>query len=204
MTTRDDPTTAARALAADRATLGAVDAPLAGPSPLIDVHAHFYHQRSPRGDWPAVNLARIRAGERIGISWHVASVLGTWGHTSPTYFPSPDDVTFGNDVMLGVARALPDRVRAYATVNPNFPSHAIAEIARCVDAGAIGEAAAGERRVLGRERGAVGGERAPGQRRVVGVGHPCPSSRRLTASKPAAAASPIARSASSSSWASDA
>ena len=23
-------------------------------------------------------------------------MLGSWGHTSPTYFPSPDDVTFGN------------------------------------------------------------------------------------------------------------
>jgi len=126
---------AARTLAADVAALPASpDAPLAGVEPLIDVHAHFYHQRSPRGDWPAVNLARLRAGERIGIGWHVASVLGSWGHTSPTYFPSPDDVTFGNDVMRAIARALPHRVRAYVTVNPNFASHAVAEIERCTDA----------------------------------------------------------------------
>ncbi|AHG91170.1 amidohydrolase 2 [Gemmatirosa kalamazoonensis] len=120
--------------------------PLAGPEPLVDVHAHFYHVRSPRGDWAAVNLARMRAGERIGVSWHVASVLGTWGHTSPTYFPSPDDVTYGNDVMLAIARAAPRRVRAYATVNPNFPRHALDEIARCVDGGAIGVKLAASRR----------------------------------------------------------
>src|SRR3954451_20287334 len=103
-TITDDATLAGRTLANDVDRLAANDeAALAGPAPLIDVHAHFYHQRSPRGDWAAVNLARLRAGERIGIGWHVASVLGSWGLTSPTYFPSPDDVTFGNDVMLAVA-----------------------------------------------------------------------------------------------------
>jgi uncharacterized protein len=141
-----DAALAARTLADDVRRLPIASAPLAGPEPLIDVHAHFYHQRSPRGDWAAVNLARLRAGERIGIRWHVASVLGSWGHMSPTYFPSPDDVTFGNDVMLAISHALPDRVRAYATVNPNFPGHALDEIARCVDAGAIGVKLAASRR----------------------------------------------------------
>jgi hypothetical protein len=142
----NDATLAARTLADGRASLAADGAPLAGDAPLVDVHAHFYHQRSPRGDWPAVNLARIRAGERVGIGRHVASVLGSWGHTSPTYFPSPDDVTFGNDVMLAIADALPDRVSAYATVNPNFPEHALAEIARCVARGAVGVKLAASRR----------------------------------------------------------
>ena len=71
-------------------------APLAGPGPLVDVHAHFYHEASGRADWAAVNAARFRAGERIGITVHIASILGTWGHGSPTYFPSPDDVTNAN------------------------------------------------------------------------------------------------------------
>jgi predicted TIM-barrel fold metal-dependent hydrolase len=141
-----DPATAARVLAEGVRELPRVDATLCGPAPLVDVHAHFYHPRSPRGDWAAVNLARLRAGERMGVSWHVASVLGSWGHTSPTYFPSPDDVTFGNDVMLAITRALPGRVRAYATVNPNFPRHALDEIARCVDAGAVGVKLAASRR----------------------------------------------------------
>jgi predicted TIM-barrel fold metal-dependent hydrolase len=88
----------------------------------------------------------MRAGERIGIGWHVASVLGTWGYTSPTYFPSPDDVAHGNDVMLGLARALPHRIRAYVTVNPNFPAHAVAEIERCAAAGAMGVKLAASRR----------------------------------------------------------
>jgi predicted TIM-barrel fold metal-dependent hydrolase len=140
------PEVTARTLAEGVRALPRTDAPLCGPEPLIDVHAHFYHPRSPRGDWAAVNLARLRAGERMGVSWHVASVLGSWGHTSPTYFPSPDDVTYGNDVMLAIARAVPHRVRAYATVNPNFPRHALDEIARCVAAGAVGVKLAASRR----------------------------------------------------------
>lgn len=114
------------------------DPPLAGPEPLIDAHAHFYHAGAGRADWDAVNAARFRAGERIGITYHVASVLGSYGFTSPTYFPSPDDVTRGNDAMLAICAAEPDRVRMYVTVNPNFTDHALAEIVRCVARGAIG------------------------------------------------------------------
>jgi len=120
--------------------------PLAGPGPLIDVHAHFFHARGPRADWAAVNDARFRAGERIGITYHVASILGSWGLSSPVYFPSPSDVTDGNDAMLAIARAHPDRVRAYVTVNPNHTAHAVAEIDRCVARGAVGVKLAASRR----------------------------------------------------------
>jgi uncharacterized protein len=142
----NDAGAAAAALRADFDVLIPTDAPLSGGGPLVDVHAHFYQPRSPRGDWAAVNAARMRAGERIGITCHVASVLGSWGYASPTYFPSPDDVAHGNDVMLAIQRALPDRVRSYATVNPNFPEHAIGEIERCAAAGAIGVKLAASRR----------------------------------------------------------
>ncbi len=150
MTAQPDPIAdaadAARdALAAARAELAAQPT-LAGPEPLVDVHAHWYHARTPRADWAAVNAARLRAGERIGISWHVASVLGTWGQTSPTYFASPVDVTLGNDVAVAVARACPDRVRAYVHVTPNAPVHALDEIDRGVAAGAIGVKLAAARR----------------------------------------------------------
>jgi uncharacterized protein len=111
---------------------------LGGPAPLIDVHAHFLHVGAGRTDWAAVNQARFRAGELIGIDWHVASVLGSYGHTSPTYFPSPDDVVAGNDAMLDVAESEQARVRMYVVVNPNYTAHAIAEIERCVGRGAIG------------------------------------------------------------------
>ena len=126
--------------AAARAARAEVDgeATLAGPEPLVDPHAHWYHALTPRADWAAVNAARLRAGERIGITWHVASVLGTWGRRSPTYFASPDDVTLGNDVAYAIARACPDRVRAYVHVTPNAPAHALAEIDRGVAAGAVG------------------------------------------------------------------
>ena len=112
------------------------DTPLAGTAPLIDAHAHFYSVESGRGDWERVNAARLRAGDRIGITYHVASVLGSYGHTSPTYFPSPTDVSRGNDAMAGFARD--PRIRWYVTVNPNHTEHALAEIARGVERGAIG------------------------------------------------------------------
>jgi len=106
--------------------------------PLIDAHAHFYHAESGRGDWERVNAARMRAGDAMGVTYHVVSVLGSYGHTSPTYFPSPQDVTRGNDVMRRMADADHERVRWYVTVNPNHTAHALDEIARGVGGGAVG------------------------------------------------------------------
>jgi uncharacterized protein len=120
--------------------------PLAGPAPLIDVHAHFFHPLGPRADWEAVNAARFRAGARIGITYHVASILGSWGLSSPVYFPSPADVTAGNDAMYAIAEREWRRVRAYVTVNPNFTAHAVAEIARGAARGAVGVKLAASRR----------------------------------------------------------
>lgn len=113
-------------------------APLGGGAPLVDAHAHFLHADAGRADWQRVNDARVRAGDAIGVTYHVASVLGSYGHASPTYFPSPDDVMRGNDAMADIARREPDRVRWYATVNPNYTSHAIAELDRCRRRGAVG------------------------------------------------------------------
>ena len=120
--------------------------PLAGPGPLIDVHAHFMHAGCGRADWRAINEARLEAGDRIGISVHIASVLGSWGHTSPVYFPSPQDVSVGNDAMLSLQQGEPKRVRTYVTVNPNDRRHAADEIARCARAGAVGVKLAASRR----------------------------------------------------------
>ena len=113
---------------------------------LIDVHTHFYHSASPRADWAERNASRLRAGERIGITHHVASILGSWGRTSPVYFPSPEDATAGNDALLELQRQHPERIRGYACVNPNYTEHALAEIARCLQAGMIGIKLAASRR----------------------------------------------------------
>jgi predicted TIM-barrel fold metal-dependent hydrolase len=113
-------------------------APLGGATPLIDAHAHFYHAAAGRADWARVNEARLRAGDAIGVTYHVASVLGSYGHTSPTYFPSPQDVSRGNDAMAALASDEAARVRWYVTVNPNHTGHALAEIRRGVERGAIG------------------------------------------------------------------
>lgn len=105
---------------------------------LIDAHAHFLHEHAGRTDWQRVNEARFRAGRTMGVTYHVASVLGSYGHTSPTYFPSPDDVSRGNDAMRRIAAENADTVRWYVTVNPNHTAHALAEIDRGASAGAIG------------------------------------------------------------------
>jgi predicted TIM-barrel fold metal-dependent hydrolase len=113
---------------------------------LIDVHAHFYHDRSGRANWQALNASRLAAGERIGVSWHVASVLGSWGLTSPTYFPSPADLEYGNGWLHELTRAHPGRVRAYVAVNPNFTEDAIRRIEDGQRAGMVGVKLAASRR----------------------------------------------------------
>ncbi|HMC53818.1 MAG TPA: amidohydrolase family protein [Gemmatimonadaceae bacterium] len=107
-------------------------------APLIDAHAHFLHAGCGRSDWREVNAARFRAGARMGITCHVASVLGSYGFNSPTYFPSPRDVVIGNDAMLGMCDEHGDLVRMLVVVNPNYTSHALDEIERCVERGAVG------------------------------------------------------------------
>lgn len=113
---------------------------------LIDVHAHFYTQASLRGDWQAYNRRRLEVGHRIGISFHVASILGTWGARSPVYFPSPADVRHANEAMLALCAAHPAHVRGYCVVNPNFTDEALAEIERCRAGGMIGVKLAASRR----------------------------------------------------------
>jgi uncharacterized protein len=130
---------------------------------LIDVHAHFYHDRTPRADWQERNASRLAAGEQIGITIHIASILGSWGRTSPIYFPSPADVEYGNRALLALARQYPNRIRGYVTVNPNYTAHALAEITRGLEGGMIGIKLAASRRAtdplldpicaLARERG---------------------------------------------------
>ena len=114
--------------------------------PLVDVHAHFHHPAGARADWADRNASRLTAGERIGITTHVASILGSWGRSSPTYFPSMADVVAGNDALLELMRIHPHRIAGYACVNPNYTDHALAEIRRCLDAGMIGIKLAASRR----------------------------------------------------------
>jgi predicted TIM-barrel fold metal-dependent hydrolase len=127
-------------------TSAGADGPLAGPGPLIDVHAHFYHVGCGRANWERHNAARFRAGERIGISVHVGSILGSWGANSPTYFQSREDTVAGNDAMLALQRRHPERVRSYCAVNPNDGDVALSELDRCRAGGAIGIKLAAARR----------------------------------------------------------
>ncbi len=121
-------------------------APLGGPTPLIDPHAHFHTPFTNRTDWTQYNASRLAAGDRIGVHCHIASVLGSWGHTSPTYFSSPADQTTANNWMFDYADADPKRVAAYVAVNPNFNRHAISEINRGAARGCVGVKLAAARR----------------------------------------------------------
>lgn len=122
------------------------NAPLGGRTPLIDAHAHFHAPVSSHVAPNDYNRSRIRAGRRIGVRCHVASILGSWGRFSPTYFPSPTDLTTANDWMLNLAHASNGEVRAYVAVNPNHAAHALSEIARGFERGAIGIKIAASRR----------------------------------------------------------
>ncbi len=113
---------------------------------LIDVHAHFYSEHAGRNDWEARNAKRLEIGARIGIAAHVGSVLGSWGARSPTYFPSPDDVTDANRFMLRMQQRHAGLVFGYCVVNPNYPEHAIREIQRGLDEGMVGIKLAASRR----------------------------------------------------------
>lgn len=113
---------------------------------LIDVHAHFHSPYTGRPEWKAYNDSRMQAGRRMGVLAHVASILGSWGHTSPTYFASPADQTRANDFMLDIAARSSGEVCAYVAVNPNFTAHALQEIERGFAAGAIGVKLAAGRR----------------------------------------------------------
>ena len=141
---------------------GAPDTPapsLTGDAPLVDVHAHFHTPHGNRADWARYNASRLEAGVRMGVCGHVASVLGTWGHTSPTYFPSPDDLSTANAWLREFAAADATRaadsrdpaagavrVHAYVAVNPNPGAHALDELAAGVAAGAVGVKLAASRK----------------------------------------------------------
>jgi len=125
---------------------GVSETTLAGTSPLIDIHAHFFHADCGRENWRELNAARLRAGDRIGITAHVGSILGSFGHRSPTYFASPADVVGGNDAMLEIEDAERGRVRSYVHVNPNDGDAALHEIERCAARGAIGVKLSASRR----------------------------------------------------------
>jgi predicted TIM-barrel fold metal-dependent hydrolase len=113
---------------------------------LVDVHVHFLHDRCGRADWAEHNARRLAVGERLGVTLHVASVLGSWGYTSPVYFPSPDDVGYGNEAMRALEASHPGRVRGYTVVNPNFTAHAVREIEIGADHGLTGIKLAASRR----------------------------------------------------------
>ena len=100
----------------------------------------------------------FRAGERVGITCHVASVLGTWGLRSPIYFPSRDDVTYANEVQRHLRD---DHAAAHPAVSAAAPHGCGTEQRRQLPL--VHLRTRGQRRLLG----VVADDRVPGLR-----GHP--------------------------------
>ena len=113
---------------------------------LIDVHAHFHTERSSRPDWRDLNQRRLTAGWQMGITAHVASILGSYGARSPVYFPSQDDIRHANDALAALCAEHRGLVYGYCVVNPNYTDHAVREIESRVAAGFIGVKLAASRR----------------------------------------------------------
>jgi predicted TIM-barrel fold metal-dependent hydrolase len=82
----------------------------------------------------------------MGITLHIASILGSWGATSPTYFPSPADLDYANGWMLELQRAAPDRIAGYVAINPNFQKHALEQVDHYLGEGMVGIKLAASRR----------------------------------------------------------
>jgi predicted TIM-barrel fold metal-dependent hydrolase len=113
---------------------------------LIDVHAHFHTERSSRADWRELNHRRLAAGSRMGITAHVASILGTYGARSPVYFPSLADIRHANDAMAALCAEHRGLVFGYCVVNPNYPEESVREIETRIRAGFVGVKLAASRR----------------------------------------------------------
>lgn len=105
---------------------------------LIDVHVHFFSERSSRPDWQEYNSRRLEYGSRMGIDVHVASILGSWGRNSPTYFPSVEDLRHANEKMLEIQRAHPEKVFGYCLLNPNYPEVSLKEAEARLGEGMVG------------------------------------------------------------------
>ncbi len=113
---------------------------------LIDIHSHFYTAESAHPDWRELNERRLTVARQVGITAQVASILGTWGRWSPTYFPSPRDIRHANHAMVELCRAHPGVVYGYCVVNPNDTEGALDEIERGDAEGMIGLKLAASRR----------------------------------------------------------
>ncbi len=113
---------------------------------LVDVHVHFLHDRSGRADWRERNASRMNAARRIGITHQVASVLGSWGHRSPTYFPSVEDLDSANQWLAQWCNDHRGSVWGYVTVNPNYLEHALRSITNMAGDVMVGVKLAASRR----------------------------------------------------------
>ena len=94
---------------------------------VIDAHTHFGVMKDyfvPQAD--AAGL--VRNMDRYGIDR--ACIFGFAGVCS--------DYEYGNDEVIAVVRALPDRFIGYATLNANYPEDLIPELERCFKLGLRG------------------------------------------------------------------
>jgi predicted TIM-barrel fold metal-dependent hydrolase len=92
----------------------------------IDAHAHVYFT-DPEGK------EQLDFADRLGITKLMMSRPMTPG--SPGV---PDEFRKANDLVLGCAKAHPERFIGMLTLNPRYPKESMEEIKRCVDQGVVG------------------------------------------------------------------
>jgi len=81
---------------------------------------------APRRPGASATSSRLSAGARIGISVHVASILGSFRATLFAHLLSLAARCHSRErcIACPATRAYPDRIRGYVCVNPNYGAHA--------------------------------------------------------------------------------
>lgn len=85
--------------------------------PIYDMHGHM-------GPWGGIFLPRCTTEQMIGTMDECGVRLLVFSHHEALLVPE-----IGNRSTLAAARRFPDRLRAYCTINPNYPDLVEAELA---------------------------------------------------------------------------
>ena len=85
--------------------------------PIYDMHGHM-------GVWHSIYFPRPDAADMIGTMDECGVKMLVFSHHMALFAPD-----LGNSLGVQAVRQYPDRLRAYCSVNPNYPEHLEADIA---------------------------------------------------------------------------
>jgi predicted TIM-barrel fold metal-dependent hydrolase len=105
---------------------------------LIDIHGNFYPPRNNLSRGQSLHHSYLSTARKVGITHIVAMVMGSWGHSSPTYVPSLEDMRSGNRFLLKLIEENRGFVFGYAYINPAYNDKALEELEFCLKQGMVG------------------------------------------------------------------